>query len=123
MKERAALGRGDHRDRPVAALRRKRRAVDWIHRDVHLRPVAGPDVLADVQHRRFVFFAFADDDDAVDVDFTQHAAHRIDRGLVDGVLIAAPDEFAGDDGRRLRRPQKFELDPSVNPSSRHEVIV
>ena len=43
------------------------------------------------KHRRFVFLAFADDDDAVDIDFAEHAPHRIDGRLVDGDLIAATD--------------------------------
>ncbi len=80
-------------------------------------PVA--DLFADVEHRRFVFLAFADDDEAVDVDFAEHAAHRVDGRLVDRVLVAPPDELARDDRRRFGRAQEFELDARVDPPSCH----
>ena len=63
--DRAAFGQRDDRNRIRHALRQQPRAVDRIDRDVHLRLLAVADALADVEHRRFVFFAFADDHDAV----------------------------------------------------------
>ena len=119
VEERAALGRGENRDRAVAAFRGERRPVDRIDRDVHRRSVAGSDVLADVEHRSFVLLAFADDDDAVDVDLAENAAHRVDGGLIDGVLVAAPDQLAGDDRRSFGRPEKFQLDACVDPPPVH----
>jgi hypothetical protein len=68
VKERpAARGRYD-RNRTRAAARRQRRSIDGIDRDVDRRAVARAERLADVEHRRFIFLALADDDHAVDVD-------------------------------------------------------
>ena len=39
------------------------------------------------QHGGFIFFAFADHDDAIHLDRVQHQAHTIDRGLICGILI------------------------------------
>ena len=61
----------------------------------------GADPLADEQHRRLVALALADDDGAVDVERVQGGAHRLDRGCVGGLLVAAADQLRGGDRRRL----------------------
>jgi hypothetical protein len=76
-------------------------------------------LFADVQHRRFVLFALADHDDAVDVDLAEHLAHGVDRCLIDGIFIAAADELPGYDRSGFRRAKKFKLDTSVDAASRH----
>jgi hypothetical protein len=55
-------------------------------------PVAGADLLADVQHRGLVALTLADDDDALDVEQVQLVAHGVDGGLVGGLFVAAPDQ-------------------------------
>ena len=49
------------------------------------------DVLAVVEHRRFVLLALADDDDAVHRDGGQDGAHRVDGRAVGTELVAAAD--------------------------------
>ena len=57
-----------------------------------------PDLLADVQHRRFVALAFADDDRAVDRHRVHRAAHRFDRRLIGPMTIALPHRVRARDG-------------------------
>ncbi len=66
-------------------------ALQRVHRDVDPRDVVAvragpPDPLADVQHRRLVALALADDDPAGEVDLVHRPAHRLGRGGVRGVL-------------------------------------
>jgi hypothetical protein len=46
-----------------------------------------PDLLSDVQHRRFVALALADDDRPVDRHGVHFAAHRFDGHLIGAVAI------------------------------------
>ena len=66
--EPARLGRGEHGDRAALAGRDEVRALERIDRDVDRRDapssLVAPDLLADVQHRRLVALALADDDRA-----------------------------------------------------------
>ena len=68
-----------------------------------------PDLLADVEHRRFVALAFADDDRAVDRHRVHHLAHRLDGHLVGLVAVALPhrvrarDRGLLDDAKKLER--------------------
>ena len=89
VEHRAPLAERDHRDRARAAERRERGAVDRVDRDVHRGGGAVADLLAVEEHRRFVLLALADHDDAVHRDAVEHDAHRLDRGAVGGVLVAA----------------------------------
>ena len=75
------------------------------------RAIADP--LAVVEHRRLVLLALADDDDAVHGDRGQHGTHRIDRGLVDALLVAAPHETPGGDSRGLGDPHQLEREIAV----------
>ena len=75
-------------------LRGQRRALERVDGDVDLRRRAVADLLAVVEHRRLVLLALADDDDAVHRDGVEHEAHRVDGGLVGGVLVAAADQRA-----------------------------
>ena len=62
VEEAAALGRGEDRDRVRAALRDGVRALERIDRDIDFRSNTSADLFADVQHRRLITLAFADDD-------------------------------------------------------------
>ena len=72
-----------------------------------------PDLLADVEHRRFVALALADDDGAVDRHRVHHAAHRLDGDLVGLVAIALPHRVGAGDGRLFDDPEKFEREIGI----------
>ena len=74
------------------------------------------DLLADVEHRRLVALAFADDDGAVDRHGVQRLAHRLDGDLVGLVAIALPHRVRARDRRLLDDAQEVEReigDPSL----------
>ena len=108
IEHRASFGNGDDRQRVVFAARRQPCAVDRIDRDVHRRRLSGTDVLAVVEHRRFVLLPLADDDDPVDGDGVEHQAHGVDGGSVRGVLVAAPHPARCRKGGRLRASNEVE---------------
>ena len=56
------------------------------------------DLFADVEHRRLVALAFADDDGAVDRHGVHLAAHRLDRHLIGAVAIALAHRVGARDG-------------------------
>ena len=107
VEHRAALGHRDHRDRAGPAERGERGAVDRVDRDVDQRRGAVAELLAVVEHRRFVLLALADDDDAVHRHAVEHDAHRLDRGTVGRVLVAAAHPAAGCEGGGLRGPHEL----------------
>ena len=73
-----------------------------------LSACAMPDLLADVEHRRLVALAFADDDRAVDRHRVHHAAHRFDGDLIRPVAIALPHRVRAGDGRLFDDAQELE---------------
>ena len=111
------LGRGEHGDRVRRAGRAQVRALERIDRDVDLRAAPRPrrpspwrhaDLLADVEHRRLVALAFADDDGAVDRHGVHHLAHRLDGDLVGLVAIALAHRVRARDGGLLDDAQELE---------------
>ena len=68
VQQAAPLGDREHGERVRHGLGADRRAFERIDGDVDFRAFAGADLLADVEHRRFVHLAFADDDGASDLD-------------------------------------------------------
>ena len=101
LEQAALLGQRDDRDGVGDHLGRDVGALDRVDGDVDLEGVlaALADLLADVEHRRLVPLALADDDLAVDVELVEHPAHGVGAGLVDQVGVTAP----GDAGRGDRR--------------------
>src|SRR2546421_4261183 len=85
-----STGERDDRNRIWQAFGKERRALDRINGDIDLwwRTVTNP--LADIEHRRLVFLAFADDDHAVHLDLPERVAHGGDRSAISLVLIAPP---------------------------------
>ena len=69
---------------------------------------AMPDLLADVEHRRLVALALADDDGAVDRHGVHHLAHRLDGDLVGLVAVALAHRVRAGDGRLLDDAQELE---------------
>ena len=91
IEHRATIGHGDHGERIGLALRGEGGAVDRVDGDVDLGRAAVADPLAVEQHRCVVLLAFADHDDAVHRHGGQREAHRLDGGVVGGVLVAPTD--------------------------------
>jgi hypothetical protein len=108
VQQAAALGDGEHGQRVWHCLGADGGAFQRIDGDVDFRAVARADLLADVEHRRFVHLAFADDDGATDVAQGQFAAHGVDSGLVGGLLVAAATEARGGDGGCLGDARHFQ---------------
>ena len=75
---------------------------------------ADADLLADVEHRRLVALALADDDRAVDRHRVHLAPHRLDRHLVGLVPVALPHRVRAGDGRLLDDAQEVEREIGVD---------
>ena len=104
--EAARFGRGEDGDRPRLAVGDEVRALERVDRDVDggrgvVLRAAPSDALADVQHRRLVALALADDDAAGELDLVHRATHGLGRGGVGFVLLAAAHEPRRGDGRGL----------------------
>src|SRR5712671_7262163 len=82
MQERPAFGHGHGCDGAGHVLGAKRRAFEWIDRDIDLWPFLGPDLFADEQHGGFVEFALADHDRPVDGQLVELSPHCVDGCLV-----------------------------------------
>ena len=67
-----------------------------------------PHVLADVEHRRLVALAFADDDRAVDRHRVHHPAHRLHGDLIGLVPIALPHRVRARDRGLLDDSQELQ---------------
>ena len=98
MQQAAPLRHRHAGDRVGHRLGAQRRAFQRIERDVDRPLVSAADLLADIEHRRLVALALADDDETVDIgDRIERLAHGIDRRLVGRLLIApAPPARRGD---------------------------
>ena len=98
---------------PRATERRERGAVDRVDGDVHRGRGAVADLLAVEQHRRFVFFALADHDDAVHRDAVEDDAHRLDGRAVGGVLVAASHPAAAGERGGLGGTHQFHREVAI----------
>ena len=115
MKQAAALGGRHHGDGVGRAGGAEVGPFERIDGDVNLvegppafRLLRQPDFLTDIQHRRLVSLAFADDDGAVDGDGVHLAPHRLDRHLVGQMPIALAHGVRTGDGRLLDHAQELE---------------
>ena len=113
VQERAALRRREHGHRIRHRLGGQRRAFQRIERDIDFRTFARADLLADVEHGRFVAFALADHHNAVDVEDVQFLTHGIDRGLVGLLLVAAAHPERRHDSRAFRYARHLQRQHSV----------
>ncbi len=95
MEQRAALGHRHGGDRARHVLGAQGGALERIDGDVDLRAGIDADLLADEQHRRLVALALADHDGALDRQLVEFAPHRVDRGLVGGLLVAVTAQPRG----------------------------
>ena len=113
VQERAAFRRREHGHRVRHGFRGERRAFQRIERDVDRRAFARADLLADIEHGGFVSFALADHDDAVDIENVEFLAHRVDRGLVGLLLVAAAHPERRHDSRAFRYARHLQRQHSV----------
>ena len=115
VQQRALRAEREHRERVGLAVRGQVRALERVDGDVDL--LAAPaDLLADVEHRRLVALALADDDRAGDVDVVERLAHALDGGVVGGVLVALAHPAAGGERRSLGDLEHLD-DPGVAHAS------
>ena len=97
-----ALGRkGDAGDRVRSAGRRDRRALKRVKGDVNLRSLTGSNLFTDVKHGSFVPLALPDHHGAINIQHVQSGSHRINGGLISGLLIAPPHPAHAGDRRDL----------------------
>src|SRR5262249_14017780 len=94
-------------------------AFERVDRDVDLRSVVAPNLLAVEEHRGLVLLPFADDDDAVHRNRVEHRAHRVYRSLVGRLLVAAADPAAGAHRRRLCHAHELEREVPVGRDAVH----
>ena len=80
------------------------------------------DPLADVEHRRLVALALADDDPAGEVDLVHRLAHRLGGGLVGAVALAASHEPRRLDGGGLGDPDHLERRAAPRRSCRAATV-
>ena len=119
VEHRAALGERDDGERARHPERRQPRALERVDRDVDLRRRAVADLLAVVEHRRLVLLALADHDEAVHRDRVEHEAHRVDGGLVGGLLVAAADQPGGGERRGLGDAHQLEGEVAIGSGRAH----
>ncbi|MOA13503.1 hypothetical protein D3C78_1335590 [compost metagenome] len=93
MQEGAAIAHRQYCQRIGLAHGGHAGAFDRVDGDIHRVALAAADLLADIQHWRFINFAFADHNAAIDIHFIKHNAHCVDRSTIGGVLIAASQPF------------------------------
>ena len=106
--ETACFGHRHHRNRSELVLCCKIRALEWIDRDIDLGTLPGSDLLADIEHRRLIPLALADDDLTIDIEPRQHSAHRLDRGIVRGMPVPETDPSCRSDRSSLGHLQELQ---------------
>ena len=115
VEQAAALRDREDRKRVRAGLGGDRRALERVERDVDRRSaiLRRADALADVEHRRLVALALADDHGAVHRQLVERGAHRLDGGSVGGLLVAAADQPRGGDRRGFGDSHHLEDEDAV----------
>ncbi len=113
MQHAAAWGKGDDRQRIGHGLGGQGRAFKRVERDVDRRAFAGPDLFANIKHRRLVALTFADDDTPVHVDGVECLTHGVDGGLVGGLFVTATDLGVTGDGRLFRHADDVEAEVEI----------
>ncbi|CEG08157.1 hypothetical protein BN961_01571 [Afipia felis] len=120
IEKRAAFGHRHGGDRTRHALGAQRRTFQRIDRDVDFRPELGADLLTDEQHRGFVALALADHDRALDWNLVQLAAHRIDRCLIGGLLVAMSAQARRRHRGTLRHAHDFQCQDALKQELRRD---
>ncbi len=92
-------------------------ALHRVDGDLHGVAVARAEFLTDIEHRRLVAFALADDHDALHVDVAERAAHRLTSGLVYRVSVALANPTPRTERRRLSRAYKIHTQIPIHSRS------
>ena len=124
MEQAAPLSRREHRDGVGRARRTQVGPFQRIDGDVDFSNprrqgisafgVRPSHFFADVEHRRFVTFAFADDDRAVDRYRVHDLAHGFHGDLIRLVAVALPHRVSAGDGRLLDDAKEFEREIRIH---------
>jgi hypothetical protein len=113
VEHRAAVGHREHCYGVGHALAHQCGAVDRVDGEIAVRAVAVADFFAVVEHRRVVFLAFADHDDAAHRHRVHQLADRVDRCAVTALLIAAAHPAACGHGARFGDPDQLEGEVAI----------
>ena len=116
--QRPVFCQSHHRDGAGHVLGAESRPLQRIDGDVHLRPGPGAELLADIEHRRLVALAFADDHRAVDRQEVELAPHGVDGGLVGLLLASLAAKPGSGDGGALGHARQFEAQGAGDRMSR-----
>src|SRR5258708_6225841 len=108
MRAPATLRYREDRDRVRAAFRDRVRPFERVDRDIDLGADALADLLADVEHRRLVALALADDDAPVERDLVHRLAHCFHGRPVGLVVISVTHPVRGGDRRGLGDADKLQ---------------
>ncbi len=114
---RAARCDGDDGDRAFPAFGQDGSAINRIDSDIGFYTETVTDRLAIVEHRRFVFFTLADDDDAIHVDSCQHGVHGVNGCLVGAVLVSPPEPTDCGKCRSLGDTNELHADVTIGSRS------
>ena len=129
MQQPAALARREHRDRIGRARRAQICSLQRIDRNIHRRKIrfrrvrGQPHLLSDVQHRRFIAFAFADHDGAVHLQAVHRFAHRLHRHFIRLVTIAKTHRARCCNCRVFYHSQEFQAQLSFHRSLRNFAVL
>ena len=117
VKHGAAFRNRNYGDCVSSAHCRQRGAIDWVdcHVGQWLRAVSNP--LTVVQHGGFVFFAFANNNNAVHADGVEHVAHCVDCCAVGGEFVATPNPARCCECGRFGYPNQFHCKVAVGKFS------
>jgi hypothetical protein len=113
MQKRAVLRQSERGDGARHILGAKRRALQWIDRNIDFRSGSGADLLADEQHRRLIHLALADHNRAIDRKAAEFAAHGIDGGLVGFLFRAATAQPGGGNCGALGHPHYLKRQSAI----------
>ena len=110
----------DHGECVAASLGREGGAIDRIDGDVAFRGRAIADALAVVEHRGFVFFAFADNDGAIHRNGAESKSHGIDGSAVCAFLVATAHPAARSEGGGFGHANEIEGNVAVKRDVGHD---
>ena len=95
--------------------RGERRAVDGIDGDVNERGTSVTNSLTVIEHWCFVLFTFANDDDAVHRNCSEHKAHGVHCRTIRRVLVTSTRPASRRYRGGLGDPDHLESDVAVGP--------
>ena len=113
---------GDDGDGPLATLGRQSCSINRVNGNVGGDSRSVADFLAVVEPRRFVLFAFTNDDDAVHLHGVEGLAHGIDGDAIRGVLVAPAHKAGGRQRTGLSHADEVKGEVSVGRGGAQHLI-